>query len=62
MHTKKMDDGDYKFLLNLDDQYQFLINDQNEEKTYGLLVIEVVPKNQDLQNIYLPESGDKVHV
>ena len=62
MHTKKMDDGDYKFLLNLDDQYQFLINDQNEEKTDGLLVIEVVPKDQDLQNIYLPESGDKVHV
>lgn len=62
MHTKKMDDGDYKFLLKLDDEYQFLINDQNEEKTDGFLVIEVVPKDQDLQNIYLPESGDKVHV
>jgi hypothetical protein len=62
MHTKKMDDGDYKFLLKLDDQYQFLINDHNEEKTDGFLVIEVVPKDQDLQNIYLPESGDRVHV
>jgi hypothetical protein len=62
MHTKKMDDGDYKFLLKLDEQYEFLINDQNEEKTDGLLVIEVVPKDQELQNIYLPESGDKVHV
>jgi hypothetical protein len=62
MHTKKMDDGDYKFLLKLDDQYKFLINDHNYEKTDGLLVVEVVPKDQDLQNIYLPEEGDKVHV
>jgi hypothetical protein len=51
-----MDDGDYKFLLKLDDQYQFLINDHNDEKTDGLLV-EIVPKDQDLQNIYLPEEG-----
>ena len=62
MHTKKMDDGDYKFLLKLDDQYKFLINDHNDEKTDGLLVVEVVPKDQDVQNIYLPEEGDKVHV
>ena len=62
MHTKNMDDGDYKFLLKLDDQYQFLINDHNDEKTDGLLVVEVVPKDQDLQSIYLPEEGDKVHV
>jgi hypothetical protein len=62
MHTKKMDDGDYKFLLKLDDQYQFLINDHNDEKTDGLLVVEVVPKDQDIQSIYLPEEGDKVHV
>lgn len=62
MHTKKMDDGDYKFLLKLDDQYQFLVNDKNEEKTDGLLVVEIVPQDQDLQSIALPESGDKVHV
>lgn len=62
MHTKKMDDGDYKFLLKLDEQYQFLINGLNEEKTDGFLVIEVVPKDQNLQNIYLPQSGDKVQV
>jgi hypothetical protein len=62
MHTKKMDDGDYKFLLKLDDQYEFLKNDINAEKTDGFLVIEVVPKDQDLQNIYLPQSGEKVQV
>ena len=62
MHTKKMDDGDYKFLLKLEDKYQFLINDKNDEKTDGLLVVEVVPPDQDLQNIVLPVAGDKVHV
>lgn len=62
MHTKKMDDGDYKFLLKLEDKYGFLINDKNEEKTDGLLVVEVVPKDQDISGIYLPESGDKVHI
>jgi len=62
MHTKKMDDGDYKFLLKLEDKYEFLINDKNDEKTDGLLVVEVVPGDQDIQNVVLPEAGDKVHI
>jgi hypothetical protein len=62
MHTKNMDDGDYKFLLKLEDKYEFLINDKNEEKTDGLLVVEIVPKDRDINTVYLPESGDKVHV
>lgn len=62
MHTKKMDDGDYKFLLKLEDKYEYLINDKNDEKTDGLLVVEVVPKDQDLKNIDLPKEGDKVHI
>ena len=32
MHTKKMDDGDYKFLLKLDDKYAYLVNNKNDEK------------------------------
>ena len=62
MHTKKMDDGDYKFLLKLEDKYEFLLNDKNQEKTDGLLVVEVVPKDQNIENLVLPEAGDKVHV
>jgi hypothetical protein len=62
MHTKNMDDGDYKFLLKLEDKYQYLINDKNDEKTDGLLVVEIVPKDRDINTVYLPESGDKVHV
>lgn len=62
MHTKKMDDGDYKFLLKLEDKYEFLVNNKNQEKTDGLLVVEVVPKDQNLENVVLPEAGDRVHV
>jgi hypothetical protein len=62
MHTKKMDDGDYKFLLKLDDKYDFLINDKNNEKTDGLLAVEVVPDDQNIDSVLLPESGDKVHI
>jgi len=62
MHTKKMNDGDYKFLVKLDDKYGFLVNDKNDEKTDGLLVVEVVPKDQDISTVDLPKEGDKVHI
>jgi hypothetical protein len=60
MHTKNMDDGDYKFLLRLDDKYEFLLNDGNEDDTDGFLVVEVVPKDRD--STLLPDTGDKVHI
>ena len=62
MHTKKMDDGDYKFFLKVDDKYAFLVNDKNDEKTDGFLVVEVVPKDQDISSVDLPSEGDKVHI
>lgn len=62
MHTKKMDDGDYKFFLNLDEQFKFLVNEKNNEKTDGFLVVEIVPPDQNIQGVYLPKDGDHVHV
>jgi hypothetical protein len=62
MHTKKMDDGDYKFFLNLDDQFKFLTNEKNNEKTDGFLVVEIVPPDQGNGAVILPEEGDRVHV
>jgi hypothetical protein len=62
MHTKKMDDGDYKFFLNVDEQFKFLVNDKNNEKTDGFLVVEIVPPDQNIQGVYLPKDGDRVHV
>ena len=62
MHTKKMDDGDYKFFLNLDDKFKFLTNEKNNDKTDGFLVVEIVPPDQDKSGIILPKEGDRVHV
>ena len=62
MHTKKMDDGDYKFFLNLDDKFKFLTNEKNNDKTDGFLVVEIVPPDQGKSGIVLPKEGDHVHV
>jgi len=62
MHTKKMDDGDYKFFLNLDDQFKFLTNEKNNEKTDGFLVVEIVPPDQGNGGVILPKEGDHVHI
>jgi hypothetical protein len=62
MHTKKMDDGDYKFFLKLDDQFKFLTNEKNDDKTDGFLVVEIVPPDQGKSGVILPKEGDRVHV
>ena len=60
MHTKKMDDGDYKFFLNVEEPFKFLVNDKNNDETEGFLVVEIVPPHQE--GMYLPKDGDRVHV
>ena len=62
MHTKNMDDGDYKFFLKLDPQFEFLVNDKNKEETEGFLVVEIVPPDRNIQGVYLPQDGDRVHL
>lgn len=62
MHTKKMDDGDYKFFLKLDEKFKFLANEKNNEKTDGLMVVEIVPPDQGTNGVILPKEGDHVHV
>jgi hypothetical protein len=62
MHTKNMDDGDYKFFLKLDPEFEFLLNDKNREETEGFLVAEIVPPDRNIQGVYLPQDGDRVHV
>jgi hypothetical protein len=61
-HTKKMNDGDYKFFMDVDKKYDFLLNDKNKEKTDGFLVVEIVPKDQDIAGVSLPKTGDQVHI
>lgn len=62
MHTKKMDDGDYKLFLKLDEQFKFLANEKNNEKTDGFMVVEIVPPDQGTNGVILPKEGDHVHV
>jgi hypothetical protein len=62
MHTKKMDDGDYKLFLNLDEKFKFLENEKNNEKTDGFMVVEIVPPDQGTNGVILPKEGDHVHV
>ncbi len=62
MHTKKMDDGDYKFFLKLDDKFKFLTNEKNNQKTDGFLVVEIVPPDQGKSGVILPKEGDRVHI
>ena len=62
MHTKKMDDGDYKFFLNLDEKFKFLANEKNNEKTDGFMVVEIAPPDQGTNGVILPKEGDHVHV
>jgi len=62
MHTKKMDDGDYKLFLKLDEQFKFLANEKNNEKTDGFMVVEIVPPDQGASGVILPKEGDHVHV
>lgn len=62
MHTKNMDDGDYKFFLKLDPQFAFLVNEKNNDETEGFLVVEIVPPDRNIQGMYLPKEGDHVHV
>ena len=62
MHTKKMDDGDFKFFMKLDDKFKFLTNEKNNDKTDGFLVVEIVPPDQGKSGIILPKEGDHVHI
>jgi len=61
MHTKKMD-GDFKLFLKLDEQFKFLANEKNNEKTDGFMVVEIVPPDQGASGVILPKEGDHVHV
>lgn len=55
-------DGDLKYLLDVGDEYKYLLNEENDEKANGMLVIEINPKDQDSSMIEIPGEGDKVRV
>ena len=46
MKGTKEDDGDYQFNLALEQPYKKLLNQVNIKQVNGMLVIEIIPKDQ----------------
>lgn len=60
-YTKKIDDGGFNFFLKLYKKNGFFLTTRIK-KTDGFLVVEIVPQDQNMENVYLPKSGDQVHI
>lgn len=58
----KQDDGDYQFNVDIDKPYKKLLNDDNTKQVNGMLVIEIIPKDQNDPKIAIPKNGDKIEV
>ena len=61
MKGTKEPDGDYQFNLALESQYKKLLNYVNNNRFNGMLVIEIIPKDQ-ISNPYvqIPKNGDRI--
>jgi hypothetical protein len=57
--TKMMDDDHYKLFSEFNKKYNFLLNEKNNQKNDGFLVVEIVPKEQDIAGIYLLKQAVK---
>jgi len=62
MTTQKQDGGDYQFNLDVDQPYKRLMNDDNTKQVNVMLVIEIIPKDQNDPNIAIPKNVDKIKV
>lgn len=54
------DDGDYQFNVDVDSQYMHLLNDANNNQVSRMLVVEIIPKDQNSSNVYIPKNGDRI--
>ena len=61
MSATKQSDGDYQFNLDLEPPYKRLLNDVNNNHVNGMLVIEIIPRDQ-INNpfVQIPKNGDKI--
>jgi hypothetical protein len=61
MTGTKQSDGDYQFDLFVQDPYKRLLNQGNYNQVNGMLVIEIIPRDQN-NNPYVqvPKNGDKI--
>ena len=47
MKGTREDDGDYQFNLALDQHYRKLLNEVNNNRVNGMLVMEIIPRDQN---------------
>jgi hypothetical protein len=61
MKGTKEPDGDYQFNLALEQPYKGLLNYVNNNRVNGMLVIEIIPRDQ-IGNPYvqIPKNGDRI--
>ena len=63
MKDTKEDDGDYEFSLDVDQPYKKLLNDQNNSHRNGMLVVEIIPNDQNSSTtVQIPKNGDRIEV
>ena len=60
MKGTKEDDGDYQFNLALEQPYKKLLNQVNIKQVNGMLVIEIIPKDQTSRLVQIPKNSDRI--
>jgi hypothetical protein len=62
MTNSKQEDGDYQFNIDVQSQYKRLLNSENDRQVQGMLVVEIIPKDQSISNVTIPKDGDTIQV
>jgi hypothetical protein len=60
MTGTKQNDGDYQFDLVVQEPYKRLLNQGNYNQVNGMLVIEIIPKDQNNNLVQIPKNGDRI--
>jgi hypothetical protein len=61
MTGTKQDDGDYKFNLDVQESYKRLLNQGNNNQVNGMLVIEIILKDQNnYPYVQIPRNADRI--
>jgi hypothetical protein len=57
MTGTKQDDGDYQFNLVVHEPYTKLLSQGNSNQVNGMLVIEIIPLDQNSSVVQIPKMG-----
>ena len=60
MKSTKEDDGDYQFNVSLEPPLRKLLDQQNYKQVNGMLVVEIIPKDQSSTLVQIPKNGDRI--